>query len=209
MITKPLHVVFAIDISSRSTPEQMSAMLDFMRNTAETFDTEQVKFAIVTYHAQSKTVRHFGKDDSTRNLDEQLNTIRKTNLRESGTVRNLDTLFREIDQRVFDKTNFKDDMLENAVVIVMATGSFNPSRIGESKQGYERLMTKRGVDVVFVDVGNNEGNHHQILGPSVSNYTAGHVGDVPALFSKISHLLQRTSGTRLMLASILVSLVYR
>lgn len=178
----------------------MTAMLDFMKNTAKTFDTVRgVKFAIVTYHTKSKIVKPFQKDDSTttstRNLDESVDTVRKLNLRESDTVRNLDTLFREIDQRVFDKADFKPDMLEeNAVVIVMSTGSFNPSLDGESKQGYERLMNKRGVDVVFVDIGNDEVNHHQILGPSVSNYTSGNVDDVPALFSKISYLLQRRSG---------------
>ena len=193
VISKPLHVVFAVDISSRTTPEQISAMLDFITNTVKTFHSDHVKVAIVTYHAQSKTIRNFQKERLPTNLEEALNTIRNVNFRLSGSVRNLDTLFREIDQRVFDKASFKEEEIDDAVVVVMATGYFNPSLIGQSKKGFRRLMDERRIDVVFVDVG-NEGNHHRILGPSVSNYTATHVGDLPGLFSKISLLLARKSG---------------
>ena len=63
-----------------------------------------------------------------------------------------------------------------------------------SKSGYKKLMGQRNIDVVFIDVGSEAVNHHELLGSSVLNYTTGNVEDLPGVLSKVSDLLARKSG---------------
>ena len=122
VIIKPLRVAFAVDVSSRTTHEQMSGMLNFVSNTVKTFDNKNVKISLLTFHDESKTIKTF--DGSTDKIKDSLDMIRNTDRRLSGSVRRLDTLFRVIDQQVFGGPNIKKK-LDDALVFILSTGKNN------------------------------------------------------------------------------------
>lgn len=175
-----------MDSSSRVTAAQRFEMIELLSNIIKTFDPNQVKYSIVAYHDKTESIYSF-KDSR---IDEVIQRLHNRN-RRASSVRNLDLLFKEIDGNILPRRTY-GNRLNNAMVIVMTTGNFNPSR-DQSYESYKTLVSDRTIDVAFVDVGSNI-NHHQILGSSVLNFTVNNVNELPGLLSQLSILLARVSG---------------
>ena len=187
-LDKEMLVVFGLDISSTTNDEDIKAMTSLISNTIKTFDekSKYVTYSIVTFHEKAEIVNRFDEDDLS-------GLIKKLASRDPapGSSRNLDALFEEIDQNVLSPRRYNNKM-DNAVVIVLSAGNFNPTR-KQSYPSYKRLVGDRTVDVVFVST-SDETNHDEILGDSVRKYTAPDVGQLPEVLSKLSKMLGRKSG---------------
>ena len=187
-LDKEMLVVFGLDISSTTNDEDIKAMTSLISNTIKTFDekSKYVTYSIVTFHEKAEIVNRFDEDDLS-------GLIKKLASRDPapGSSRNLDALFEEIDQNVLSPRRYNNKM-DNAVVIVLSAGNFNPTR-KQSYPSYKRLVGDRTVDVVFVST-SDETNHDEILGDSVRKYTAPDVGQLPGVLSKLSKMLGRKSG---------------